>query len=307
MVAQHLHQPWAALAVAVAVLAVATPCASASPLQYMGFYEYAAEDMASWTNVGATSNLTAIALGHSLGATQLYSVERLFFEFTAAGCQLRSDYESAWTAMVPRLTQLLNDGAIIGFFMGDELVWNGLLVESLATAASLVKKTFPRAIVWENEATPVLSEGVDYHHQKRNFSVVPSAIDFISVDMYHMDGPSDGFVATVKKFYETYIYPKMNSHQRAWLVPGSFESQVNPVCDEACYDTMCALDATNFVAWAKVDPMITGIVPWHWHNDPSCVKFKDEIGTVNTVKTKAAWQKYGKAIVSGTFTSSTSA
>ena len=51
---------------------------------------------------------------------------------------------------------------------------------------------------------------------------IPTALDWFSVDIYHMDGYVSGWVnAHVRAFYETYIFPNISSVQRAILVPGS--------------------------------------------------------------------------------------
>lgn len=75
--------------------------------------------------------------------------------------------------------------------------------------------------------------------------------------------------------------------------------QVNPACDEACYDTMCAKDANDFYAWAVSDELVAGFAPWHWHYDAGCKKFKDEIGTDVLPKTRAAWTAIGKKVIAG--------
>lgn len=59
-----------------------------------------------------------------------------------------------------------------------------------------------------------------------NYTKVPPALDYISIDMYHMEPVSGNFALTVKAFYTKYIYPKLAPHQHVWLVPGAFASNV---------------------------------------------------------------------------------
>jgi hypothetical protein len=51
------------------------------------------------------------------------------------------------------------------------------------------------------------------------------------------------------------------------LVPGAFGSHVNHypngtyICDNNCYDQMCAQDAHDFYTWAKADDRVVAIMP----------------------------------------------
>lgn len=92
---------------------------------------------------------------------------------------------------------------------------------------------------------------------------IPSALDWMSIDMYHMSGPAQGWVDTFPRtFYQKYIYPNLTASQHVLLVPGSFGSNVNRDCDNACYDIMCAQDASEFWAWAQQDDRVAAIAPW---------------------------------------------
>ena len=142
---------------------------------------------------------------------------------------------------------------------------------------------------------------------------IPSALDWYSIDLYHMDGTVEGWVDThVKAFYEDWIFPNLTDHQTAALVPGSFGSVVNHypngtyVCDRDCYDDMCAHDAADFYAWASADARVSAIAVWNWGGcGPSCAGSKwtpphtccmDEIGTNDMPKARAAWAAIGKRI-----------
>lgn len=142
---------------------------------------------------------------------------------------------------------------------------------------------------------------------------IPSAVDWFSADIYHMSGPVTGWVNMYpRKFYETYIFPNLTATQKALLVPGSFGSNVNHypngtyVCDNHCYDVMCAQDANDFYAWAKADSRVAAIAPWNWEGCPGCNGSRwtpphtccmDEIGTVDQPLARAAWAQIGKSII----------
>ena len=130
-------------------------------LQYMSFWEYSPYDFEGWTNFAFTNNLTQIAIGTRLGIKHLFTVESIFFEtgnVTQNGTSveafvLRPDYQTQWNNNVPLFKQLFNNGSIFGFFMGDELVWNGLNPVDLNTACQCIRNDFQTAILYTNEAT----------------------------------------------------------------------------------------------------------------------------------------------------------
>jgi hypothetical protein len=69
---------------------------------------------------------------------------------------LRADYAARWAALAETARAPLAAGWLLGFNLGDELVWNCLAPANLTIAAEAVRATFPRgtAILWYNEATP---------------------------------------------------------------------------------------------------------------------------------------------------------
>jgi hypothetical protein len=132
---------------------------------------------------------------------------------------------------------------------------------------------------------------------------IPAAIDWMSIDTYHYDGPVDDWVRdNVRKIYQDMIYPNLTENQKVLLVPGAFGSDVNKnpngsyICDRMCYDKMCAKDAVDFYDWAKSDPRVVGITPWNWGGCASCQKYRDEIGARDQPATRAAWFKIGDEI-----------
>ena len=171
--------------------------------------------------------------------------------------------------------ELLANKSIVGFNLGDELVWNCLPPGELRMGVDLIRKSFSRgkAIIWYNEATPVLSDGISQCNrtaaQPMQPYTIPDGLDWFSIDMYHTNGPERGWVGShVRKFYTQFIYPNLTANQRVLLVPGAFGSHVNLyknktyVCDNHCYDVMCALDAAEYYSWAKEDPRVVAIAPY---------------------------------------------
>ena len=220
------------------------------------------------------------------------------------GIRLKPTWHADWTALAEVARPLLANGSIIGFNLGDELCWNCLRPDELETAANAIRASFPRgsAILWYNEATkPVSSRGqwlADGCPRGGGTYRIPAALDWFSVDLYHMDGLVKGWVeANVKQFYEAYIFPNLTAAQRGFLVPGSFGSTLNKLCNKDCYDRMCAHDAVDFYHWAANDSRIVGLAPWNWGGcGGPCDAPKDEIGTQDMPLARAAWRKIGLAI-----------
>ena len=133
---------------------------------------------------------------------------------------------------------------------------------TLETAANAVRASFPRgkAIIWYNEATaPVTRQKDSCGNPCADFRI-PDALDWFSVDAYHMDGFEANWVHDhVKGFYDAHIFPNLTAQQKVMLVPGSFGSSVNHypngtfVCNNTCYDDMCARDAVDFFSWGTTD------------------------------------------------------
>jgi len=213
-------------------------------------------------------------------------------------------------------------GTIIGFNLGDELVNNCISPAALETGANAIRADFPRgeAIIWYNEASgpvkhPLQAPSQCHHIISPNATFeykIPTALDWFSIDMYHMNGVVEGWVKDqVRDFYDRHIFPNLTLHQRAVLVPGAFGSNVNKypngteICNRTCYDAMCAHDAVDFMAWAQGDPRVVGIFPWNWGGCASCNGSRftpphtccmDEIGARDQPATRAAWAAIGTRI-----------
>ena len=293
------------------------PVASfASSLSWFGFYSANLSSTSSFSNLFQADTISEAQYAKSVGQKSLLLVYDAFFTSVPNRMILRPDWSSSWTALAAEALPLVTSGVVLGFNLGDELVWNCLDPSNLTIAANAVRASFPRSsgtILWYNEATPPLQSNIDScGHTDLNYSI-PSALDLFSTDIYHVDGPVTGWVeANVKSFYEKLIYPRLGPMQKVMLVPGSFGSTVNHypngtyVCDQHCYDQMCALDANDFYSWALSDPLVVAIMPWNWAGCPSCNGSRwtpphtccmDELGTDVQPLSIAAWSAIGQKII----------
>ena len=223
--------------------------------------------------------------------------------------------KSLMTAAAP----LFSSGALIGYNLGDELVWNCLSPANLTLVVDAVRASCPRGscTLWYNEAA-VFGSSAGFHDSCGNFVgdfSIPKSLDLFSTDIYHMNGVEEGWVdSRVRAWYETWIFPNITSEQKVVLVPGSYGSNVNHypngtyVCDKTCYDVMCAHDAQDFKAWALADDRVAGVFPWNWGGCPSCNGSRwtpphtccmDELGTNVQPLTSAAWKALFGTVPSG--------
>ena len=258
--------------------------------------------MKGWTNIAHTNNISMILNNIHNGINQLFEVSELYTT-NFNGLILQPSWKNIIKKNIPLFNTLFEKNAISGFFMGDELMWNGLSYKNLTAASNFLRKLYPDTFIWENEAVYALRCNVTYGRcfDKNNKTIhitngIPPALSAISTDMYHMI-PYNNYVNYVKEFYKEWIYPKLHRGQKVFTVPGAFGSNYNSACDYNCYDTMCAIDAVQYYNWALEDSLVIGINPWNWFNCSACTKYKDEIGTLYMDVTKKIWKNIGKLIV----------
>ena len=83
---------------------------------------------------------------------------------------------------------------MVRFALGDELVWNGVRPTNLVEYANTVRASFPRgkAVIWANEAAFFSGPRGQWKNAKKedvSDYKIPAALDWFSIDLYHMDGP----------------------------------------------------------------------------------------------------------------------
>eukprot|EP00658_Telonema_sp_P-2_P080002 TRINITY_DN7880_c0_g1_i3.p1 TRINITY_DN7880_c0_g1~~TRINITY_DN7880_c0_g1_i3.p1 ORF type:complete len:300 (-),score=65.43 TRINITY_DN7880_c0_g1_i3:370-1269(-) len=285
-------------------------CATALPA-YFGFWGADLSETSEFTNLQFGPNATELVAGFRNGVKGLYAMRDVLYE----GNKLRKDYQDRLAAAVPEVKALLENGTIIGIFMGDELIWNCMSDEDLHQGVDAVRAAFPRengTIIWQNEAAMRPPTYTDHCGRPHLSYKIPEGLDWYSVDIYHMDGASNGWVNNqVEGYYNKFIFPNLTANQRVAVVPGFFGSDVNHfpngtyVCNRTCYDAMCALDAGGFWSWAQRDERVAAIFPWNWNGCPTCngshwtpphTCCMDEIGGRDMQRARAAWTQIGKSI-----------
>ena len=210
------------------------------------------------------------------------------------------DWRARWEAIVPLAGELLSNGTLLGFFLGDELVDKCVRFDWITLMAATVKRAFPNAVVWYNEGVPMLLKPKLCAMPPASGYYVPHDVDWFSVDLYHPlkhIAPQPGWVEDqVRPLYRQHVYPLLNfsAGQRAAFVPGSFSSKVNAKCNATCYADMVAIDAAAYFQIAKEEPAnVAAILPWHWdgcESNEDCLVHLDEVGTAELPTVIAAWR-----------------
>lgn len=127
--------------------------------------------------------------------------------------------------------------------------------------------------------------------------------------------PDEGTAAGVQPVYERYIYPKMTPDQRVLFVPPAYgaggnrsmgdklccnsntRDGANPPCAGNCTAALAQWAATVY-EWARADPRVVGLNPWHW-NTRSTTSGMFEPGLVGMPGLLQVYQAIGAEIVSG--------
>jgi hypothetical protein len=239
-----------------------------------------------WLTTGFTNDTALIRAGSADKIKSMFYIGDIFFEF---GKGLRPDHMQRWQKQAAEVESLVAAGQIVGFFVGDELVSGKRISwEDVATAVRTLaplKKKYKNLFVWQNE-------GGTGWEAKLPAGLLPAEIDVISVDDYAKS------TKELRQWYENTLYKVLNaSTQRVFAVPGSFGSRVDPKKTLAQFTTDMIAKAHAMYQWALQDPMVYGIVPWHWEarkvGQTSAYK---EVGTSEMPALIAAWADIGRAI-----------
>lgn len=171
--------------------------------------------------------------------------------------QLYPDWQKRLGDACRSLRSRIESGKVLGFTLGDELVWHGLPVEAVHRVSDFLRARFPDpgVIIYYNEGgTPVL-RGRDMFRKQFTFSL-PASMSWFSIDWYRGGNKDPDFVNKVRKAYENKIYTIMHPHQKAVLIPGCFGTK------DAWSDERIARDAWDYYTWALEDLRVVAIFPW---------------------------------------------
>jgi hypothetical protein len=284
--------------------------------KFMGFYSVNnPQDMQGWANSFYSTSVEQLVEGKTkYGLDQQLLFLPQFLTSTANGLRLVPQWKSILSSGKALWTELLLNGTIVGFFLGDELMWNNLPYVELTEWSTALRDAFPSAFIWENEAYPVYScdpsappptscpvkFGPCCSYQQVPINAtngIPPGLNVTSVDIYRWNPKDGSIIAKVQGYYKAYLEPRLHPGQRLFVVPGADSSTHNSQCSPSCYDAMCASDAENFASWIAHSPVIVGAMPWSWEScGTDCIPSLDEIGCKHMNRTKEAWAAAGRRI-----------
>eukprot|EP01051_Picozoa_sp_SAG22_P016498 SAG22_NODE_2340_length_2689_cov_1.976448_2_plen_585_part_01 len=172
----------------------------------------------------------------------------------------------------------MRNGSVIGSFVGDEICchnsscWEDQLVP---ITSKLRQFLGPNALLYENDCTDSIEGANDSFHCQEPRGCPPirhiaPALDYVSADYYTGYGPANihGENGTaeadgVRNFYESIVYPKLGPHQNVWVVPGVFACSNVSYMPLANSSRSVIAKLSKYFEWAKVDPRVAGVNPWH--------------------------------------------
>jgi hypothetical protein len=165
-------------------------------------------------------------------------------------------------------------GDIPVVMLGDEVNDSGISIQNLTAVAAATRAVLEgwgvrHVLLFVNEGADVWNSS-DARTFSGFMSRVPATIDVVSTDRYRC-ATFNGSVPQrcdpltefelVREAYETEIFPKLSAQQRVFVVPGLFGDSSIPVDEQ---DAQLADKLESYWRWAKTEPRIVGIMPWHY-------------------------------------------
>ena len=167
-------------------------------------------------------------------------------------------------------------GAVVGLFLGDEIVCSGMPVENLTAVAAFCKKKltqmgYTQALVYLNECSGSFLENSPNRRPNDYFKdSIPAGLDIISYDSYQLSNNTK-FAPTPwwlqepignRLFYKTHILPKLGPHQKFMVVPGFYGNDSATADEQTLQDGRLLAKLEQYWTWMKEDPKVVGIVPY---------------------------------------------
>jgi hypothetical protein len=254
--------------------------------RYLTFYAWHFS-IGNWTTLGESQSIQELAAFHiATGRGGMLELQQVFFEPmsnidpTLRGLALRADSEERWKALVPAIVEAVQQGIVIGLFLGDELVWNNITWDVLNRTAAMVKGTFPQCFLYYNEGGAPLYALRNINGFRTPYPSVPESFDFVSSDDY-------GNMWTTKNprwFYESFLYPKMHAAQRAFVVPPVY-AWVNATHGVPWWDEQELRQAQGYLEWIATDSRLAGINGFHMSSYPP-----SDLGLISLPNTLLCYQ-----------------
>ena len=204
----------------------------------------------SFANLGMSGDLSALVAAHeTYGMKGMLSIQGSgVWKATPAGHKNQNEtglldgWKTNLSTVLAAAAPHLRSGALAGIFLGDERCCSGIPFTNVTAVADAVKlflnHTASTALVYIDECSTPFDEC-----QKANPSIacwgdkVPASIDVISLDLYHFAG-CDSYLScsdpasevnTTRAFVNAHVVPRMQPHQRLFVVPGPSLAHATPL------------------------------------------------------------------------------
>lgn len=255
--------------------AVAVRPATAS-FDFMSYYGVDVAAMASWVNLPVVQDFADADAFHMQGngtRSMLRMPADGIYERPPPGTshhrssQLLTGWRDVLAGFVhadlaPRLT----NQTAAGVFVGDEICChNASCVDALLRPLTDTLRILAgdQALLYANECGDTISS------LPRAAGSIPPALNLFGVDIYRY-GPAHTVagdeVAAVRQYAESVVFPRFGKGQRFMAVPGTFTCQNESYSPAGAEDARVAAELELYVSWAKGEPRVAGLTPWHFKN-----------------------------------------
>ena len=203
---------------------------------------------------------------------------------------LLDGWQSALMRQAAALRPLLAEGKVAGIFYGDELGCCGVPFWAVDAGLSFFRGALGEGhgIVHHVNACqmtlgcppppyrvchncPPGCGNSSSVWQPRYWPHIPAALDFVSVDVYCWPDVGACEVELAQGFYNEYVFPKLSSLQKVWVVPGLFAA-IHPAKTReesiavSVNDSSQLLKMQAYANWTRSDNRIAGWMPYHYYN-----------------------------------------
>eukprot|EP01051_Picozoa_sp_SAG22_P004669 SAG22_NODE_257_length_13543_cov_26.100417_7_plen_348_part_00 len=220
------------------------------------------------------------------------------------GTGLVAGWERALAAVLEPALPLFGTGALVGVFLGDEMMCSKIPFSNYSAVAARTRSIldaagFTKALIYSNEcSTPLAARGHVWSVPEK----LPPELDLFGLDLYfgrciaepppmslslapaaepschpHNTDPMME-VRAVKAFVDAHVRPRLRPRQRIMLVPGLFgDRALNRSGTMEDQETFLVDKLDGYYAWAQADPDVAGLIPWHWLSPPKSYKIYSTI------------------------------
>jgi hypothetical protein len=210
-----------------------------------GYYEYGISSLfrigrynETWSDCWTTNNTTPKVYG--LPSSRILADKGLY-----------KDWRKNVRLTVDLIKPLINEGVVIGVFLGDEQVCGGHQTwdEMSQVAYEFRYLLGDTPILYMNECVGAITSSI---------TEIPSALTYFSIDIYDSGAEE---VAKVKTFYEDKIFPILYEPTKAFVIPGIFGNPTKPFIPQ---EKLLLEKIKAYKKWIDNETQIAGLNPWHY-------------------------------------------